>query len=59
MDEVDELCDRIALMHGGRIVAIGTPSDLKDRVGRGATLDDVFATLTRTDPESGGTLHLP
>ncbi|WP_254898244.1 ATP-binding cassette domain-containing protein [Kitasatospora sp. NA04385] len=48
MDEADRHCDRIALMDRGRIRALGTPEELKDRVraeapGRDApTLDDVF-----------------
>jgi ABC-2 type transport system ATP-binding protein len=42
MEEADELCDRIALMHHGVVRAIGTPDELKADIGRGATLDDVF-----------------
>jgi ABC-2 type transport system ATP-binding protein len=42
MEEADELCDRIALMHRGRVRAIGTPADLKAEIGNGASLDDVF-----------------
>jgi len=42
MEEADELCDRIALMHHGRIRAVGTPGELKADIGHGATLDDVF-----------------
>jgi ABC-2 type transport system ATP-binding protein len=42
MDEADELCDHIAIMHLGKVAAIGTPADLKASVGPGATLDDVF-----------------
>ena len=34
MFEADELCDRIAVIAGGRIVAEGTPADLKSQ-GRG------------------------
>jgi ABC-type multidrug transport system ATPase subunit len=29
VDEIDEFCDRIALIDRGRIAAIGTPSELK------------------------------
>jgi ABC-2 type transport system ATP-binding protein len=54
MDEADELCDRIAMMHAGRIAAIGTPTELKDHIGPGATLDDVFAELSGTSLEIGG-----
>jgi ABC-2 type transport system ATP-binding protein len=34
MAEADELCDRIAIVDRGRILAIGTPADLKRRVQR-------------------------
>ena len=33
MAEADELCDRIAVIAGGRIRALGTPESLKARVG--------------------------
>jgi ABC-2 type transport system ATP-binding protein len=45
LEEADVLADRVAVMHGGRIVAEGTAEELKARVGA-ATLDDVFPTLT-------------
>ncbi len=32
MGEADALCDRVALMHHGRLQAVGTPSELKERV---------------------------
>lgn len=46
MEEVEALCDRVAMLSRGRIVAIGTPAELKARLGPLATLDDVFAALT-------------
>jgi ABC-2 type transport system ATP-binding protein len=54
MEELDQFCDRIALIDRGRIVAVGTVGELKARVGPGATLDDVFIDLfaARTDTES-------
>jgi len=30
MEEADQICDRIAIIHEGRIVAIGSPSEIKD-----------------------------
>ncbi|HEY9721212.1 MAG TPA: ATP-binding cassette domain-containing protein [Oscillatoriaceae cyanobacterium] len=42
MEEAAELCDRVAIMHAGRLVALGTPAELEAEVGAGATLDDVF-----------------
>jgi len=46
MDEADSLCDRIGVIHAGHVAAVGTPAELKARVGTEATLDDVFAALT-------------
>jgi ABC-2 type transport system ATP-binding protein len=42
MDEAEELCERIALMHQGRLQAVGAPDELRAHLGAGATLDDVF-----------------
>jgi ABC-2 type transport system ATP-binding protein len=52
MDEIDKFCDRIALIDRGRIVAVGTPSELKARVGPNATLDDVFLRLVAAASET-------
>ena len=56
MDEAQQLCDRIAIMDEGRIVALDTPKNLIDQLlSRGfkphtevppATLEDVFLDLT-------------
>ena len=55
MQEADELCGRVAIMHLGKVAAIGTPAELKASLGDGgATLDDVFAHYTGYALESGG-----
>jgi ABC-2 type transport system ATP-binding protein len=55
MNEIDEFCDRIALIDRGHIAAIGTASELKAKVGPDATLDDVFIRLvTATEGEHEG-----
>jgi ABC-2 type transport system ATP-binding protein len=54
MDEIDQFCDRIALIEHGRIAAAGTPSELKARVGPGATLNDVFIQLAPSTSETEG-----
>jgi ABC-2 type transport system ATP-binding protein len=33
MDEVEELCDRVAILERGRIAALDTPAGLVDRAG--------------------------
>jgi ABC-2 type transport system ATP-binding protein len=57
MEEIDQFCDRIALIDRGGIAALGTPAELKARVGPDATLDDVFTQLvanrTETEVERG------
>ena len=48
MEEADRLCDRIAIMDGGKIVAMDTPHGLKSQIGDPdkVTLEDVFLKLT-------------
>ena len=45
MDEA-EYCDRVSIMVDGRIVALGTPSELKAQY-EARTIDDVFVRLAR------------
>lgn len=45
MDEAAALCDRVLMMDGGRVLADGTPDELR-RLYEGATLEDVFMHLT-------------
>ena len=59
MEEAEELCDRIAVIESGEIIAIDTPNALIDQLLatgfkpekrlREATLDDVFLNLTGRD----------
>jgi ABC-2 type transport system ATP-binding protein len=50
MDEADKLCDRIAIVDHGKLVALDTPARLKASVpGKdNATLDEVFLHYTGT-----------
>ena len=54
MEEADALCDRIALMHLGRIRSEGTPDELKVALGVGSTLEDVFRHYTGNDLQGDG-----
>jgi ABC-2 type transport system ATP-binding protein len=46
MEEADELCDRLAIMDHGKILALDTPADLKKSVGA-----DTIATIKATGGE--------
>lgn len=56
MDEAEQLCDRLAIMDHGKIIELGTPAELIDKLlkagfkrhaeVRAATLEDVFLNLT-------------
>jgi ABC-2 type transport system ATP-binding protein len=56
MDEAEELCDRVAIMDRGRIIAMAPPAELvatllsggfkKERVQHAANLEDVFLSMT-------------
>jgi ABC-2 type transport system ATP-binding protein len=53
MDEADELCGRIGILHNGRLEKVGTPDELKAFAGPNATLDDVFAQITGAELHPG------
>jgi len=55
MDEAEALCERIAIMHQGRLVALGTPEELKSATGQDATMDDVFVHYTGKAIDARGT----
>jgi len=44
MSEVEKLCDRIALIHGGKILAEGTLADLREKSGL-HDLEEIFVRL--------------
>ena len=46
MRDVEELCDRVLFMHKGRIIAEGTPQQVKDRFNQ-KSLEDVFISVAR------------
>ena len=49
MDEA-EYCDRISIMDAGRIIAIGSPSELKVHYGK-ATVEELFISLLDSNQE--------
>jgi ABC-2 type transport system ATP-binding protein len=50
--EEAEYCHRLALMYRGKVIALGTPAELKSQLGPGATMEDVFvAQIEREEAE--------
>jgi ABC-2 type transport system ATP-binding protein len=60
LDEAEQLADRIAILHQGRIIADGTLAELKrllppatvEYVEKQPTLEDVFLAIVGDDPDS-------
>lgn len=47
LEVADEVCDQIAVIHHGELIACGTPAELRHQAGAvGQTLEDVFLLLT-------------
>jgi ABC-2 type transport system ATP-binding protein len=58
MEEAERLCDRVGILHEGRLVALGTPAELVARAGGDAArLEDAFLKFTGAEwlaDENGG-----
>jgi len=54
MDEADKLCDRIAIIDHGQIVALGTPSELKASIGGDLLLLEVDGRPAPAKPIARG-----
>ena len=49
MHEVTALCSRVAIIHKGRVQAVGSPGELLDRFGQRSLEDLFFALVERAD----------
>jgi len=58
MELVEKLCDEVAIIDRGRLVAQGTLEELREDASAGvsASLEDVFLSLVRARPEGAGEL---
>jgi ABC-2 type transport system ATP-binding protein len=67
LDEAEQLADRIAILHGGRIIVNGTLSELKqllppakvEYVEKQPTLEDVFLAIVGHDGKDGNASNEP
>jgi ABC-2 type transport system ATP-binding protein len=47
LEVAEEVCEEIAIIQAGRIIACGTPSELRKQAGMDGKLEDVFLRLTQ------------
>jgi ABC-type Na+ transport system ATPase subunit NatA len=45
MAEAEALADRVGILHGGNLLCLDTPAEIRDRYGA-ATLEDAFMMAT-------------
>lgn len=46
MEEAEQLCDRVGIINQGKLAVVGTIKELKKKLPRNSTLDDVFLKYT-------------
>ncbi len=51
LEEVEAACSRAIIIDRGKVIADGTPDQLKRLVPGVNTLDEVFRSITRSDVE--------
>jgi ABC-2 type transport system ATP-binding protein len=52
LDVAENIADRIAIIHHGRIVACGTLAELKARARKEHRLEDIFLELTESEAQA-------
>jgi sodium transport system ATP-binding protein len=55
MREVEKLCDRVAIIHKGRILASGTPTELLERSGQSDFEELFFELISRAEERMAAT----
>jgi len=51
LDVAERVCDRIAIINRGRLVAQGTMDELRQKAAGGTTLERIFLQLTEEEGE--------
>jgi ABC-2 type transport system ATP-binding protein len=54
LDQVQKLCQRMAIISGGRLAAVGTLDELRQRASAESSLEEIFFAVA-TDGTSGAT----
>jgi ABC-2 type transport system ATP-binding protein len=53
LDQVERLCQRVAIVHGGRIAIYGTLAELRKERADAGTLEDIFFAVTGAEHGGG------
>lgn len=53
MRDIEEVCDRLIFLHGGKVLAEGTPGEVHERFNR-SSLEDLFIGVARGEIEGIG-----
>lgn len=55
MEIAERMCDRIGIIHQGKLIAVGTLDELREQArSPGSTMEDVFLSLTEKEGENDG-----
>ena len=54
LEEAESHCDRIAIMHQGKVAAMGTCAELEGSLGGHHSLTEVFSHYAGNEPDPGG-----
>jgi len=46
LDQAEKLCDRVGILHKGRLVAVGRLSELRANLAANSTLEEIFFSVT-------------
>jgi len=57
MEEAEELCDSLAILHRGQVSVVGKPAELRAGLGAEASMDDVFAHYAGDSIQDSGTFR--
>lgn len=50
LEIAEQLCHRVGILHDGKLLAVGTPDELREKYGN-HSLENLFLKLTGTEPE--------
>ncbi|NOT29978.1 MAG: ABC transporter ATP-binding protein [Planctomycetes bacterium] len=58
LEVVERICDRMAILARGRMLACGSFDELRAQAGGGSTLDEVFRSLTHSEDPTQAALRI-